>query len=215
MVSRCRVQVENEMMSERKNENFRLSLKFISLSPQTKLFRHEMQRTLISRTLLRPLVRHSSTATISFAPSGSTSASTKVPYGDPSLASSAYLPAHPSSPSGSGFDLTNSATNETPLDLTPKQRTLLERIIRVDQAGELGANYIYQGQLAVLSRRKDKDVVNLVQVSSFTIDLRSSHPELINLFSTCGTVRRSTLQRLIKSSVSMEFDQLSFIQFGR
>lgn len=59
----------------------------------------------------------------------------------------------------------DAATLETPTDLTPAQRTHLERIIRVDQAGELGANYIYMGQLAVLSRGKDQRVIDLVQVS--------------------------------------------------
>ena len=33
-----------------------------------------------------------------------------------------------------------------------KTRALLDRIIRVDHAGELGANRIYAGQLAVLGR---------------------------------------------------------------
>lgn len=42
---------------------------------------------------------------------------------------------------------------------------MLEEIIRVDQAGELGANYIYAGQLAVLSRTGDKRVADLIQVS--------------------------------------------------
>lgn len=60
----------------------------------------------------------------------------------------------------------DAATLETPTDLTPAQRTHLERIIRVDQAGELGANYIYMGQLAVLSRGKDQRVIDLVQVST-------------------------------------------------
>lgn len=132
---------------------------------------------MLSRTLLRSTVRpavryHSTTASAfipSFAPLGSTSAQTKIPYGDPSLASSAYLPSDPAFPSEhstpSTTGLANPATTETPVDLTPKQRQLLERIIRVDQAGELGANYIYMGQLAVLSRRKDKGVVDLVQVS--------------------------------------------------
>lgn len=37
--------------------------------------------------------------------------------------------------------------------LSKVQIGFLERVIRVDQAGELGANYIYAGQYAVLSRR--------------------------------------------------------------
>lgn len=36
--------------------------------------------------------------------------------------------------------------------LSPAQRAYLDRVIRVDQAGELGANYIYRGQIFVLSK---------------------------------------------------------------
>jgi len=53
-------------------------------------------------------------------------------------ASRAYL-AHQDAPS-------------TPTDLTEKQRETLARAIRVDQAGEVAANWIYKGQLAVLGR---------------------------------------------------------------
>lgn len=106
----------------------------------------------------RPLVRFSST-TSAFSPHGSTSAHTQIPYGSPSLASFSYLPS-PTSSSASP----DPATRTSPKDLTPKQRQVLERIVRVDQAGELGANYIYMGQLAVLSRGKDKRVADLVQV---------------------------------------------------
>ena len=131
----------------------------------------------MQRALYRPIIasarrvpaiaspRFSSTFVPSFAPTGSTSAQTQVPYGDPALASSAYLPAHPDHPVASSSAIASAATTETPADLTPKQRQVLERIIRVDQAGELGANYIYMGQLAVLSRGKDKKVADLVQVS--------------------------------------------------
>ncbi|CCK68853.1 putative monooxygenase CAT5 KNAG_0B04180 [Huiozyma naganishii CBS 8797] len=37
--------------------------------------------------------------------------------------------------------------------LSEAQRAYLDRALRVNQAGELGANYIYQGQIFVLSRR--------------------------------------------------------------
>lgn len=43
-----------------------------------------------------------------------------------------------------------------------KTRKLLSRIIRVDQAGELGADRIYAGQLAVLGRTP---VGPIIQVS--------------------------------------------------
>ncbi|QRV85844.1 ubiquinone biosynthesis monooxygenase COQ7 [Ceratobasidium sp. AG-Ba] len=44
------------------------------------------------------------------------------------------------------------ATHETPSDLTRPQREALEAALRVDQAGEVAANYIYMGQIAVLGR---------------------------------------------------------------
>jgi len=41
------------------------------------------------------------------------------------------------------------STTQTPEDLTESQRGELHRALRVDQAGEVAANYIYKGQLAV------------------------------------------------------------------
>lgn len=160
-----------------------------------------MQRTVLTaaRLVRSPVAstsRFSSTFVPAFAPTGSTSAATKVPYGDPSLASSAYLPTHPGS--ATTTELTDASTTETPSDLTPKQRTLLERIIRVDQAGELGANYIYMGQLAVLSRGKEKATADLVQVSRDRVSIADAGPSL-TLRSTCGTPRRSTSPRLTRS----------------
>lgn len=40
--------------------------------------------------------------------------------------------------------------------LTTAQKSMLDKIIRVDQAGELGANFIYAGQHAVFKRRSPK-----------------------------------------------------------
>jgi len=53
------------------------------------------------------------------------------------------------------------AIRTTPLDLTPSQRATLEGALRVDQAGEVAANYIYQGQIAILGH--DKQVGPLIQ----------------------------------------------------
>lgn len=39
-------------------------------------------------------------------------------------------------------------------NLTTEQRKILDSIIRVDHAGETGANYIYDGQIAVLGNTK-------------------------------------------------------------
>lgn len=45
--------------------------------------------------------------------------------------------------------------------LTPKTRALLDRILRVDHAGELGAVRIYEGQLAVLGRTKTAPLIEV------------------------------------------------------
>jgi ubiquinone biosynthesis monooxygenase Coq7 len=44
------------------------------------------------------------------------------------------------------------SVTETPNDLTQEQQKVLHASLRVDQAGELAADYIYRGQLAVLGR---------------------------------------------------------------
>ncbi|KIJ37725.1 hypothetical protein M422DRAFT_781614 [Sphaerobolus stellatus SS14] len=44
----------------------------------------------------------------------------------------------------------NPATSDTPPELTQEQRECLDRAVRVDQAGEVAANWIYKGQMAVL-----------------------------------------------------------------
>ncbi|KAJ2930063.1 hypothetical protein H1R20_g7035, partial [Candolleomyces eurysporus] len=53
------------------------------------------------------------------------------------------------------------AVTSTPNDITPHQRKLLEAALRVDQAGEIAANWIYHGQHAVLSG--DKRTGELIQ----------------------------------------------------
>ncbi|GBB90294.1 hypothetical protein RclHR1_01720015 [Rhizophagus clarus] len=47
------------------------------------------------------------------------------------------------------------------ISLTPKQRKLIDSMIRIDQAGEIGANYIYKGQIAILGN--DKKVGPIIQ----------------------------------------------------
>ena len=54
------------------------------------------------------------------------------------------------------------AVCSTPGDLTQAERIVLARALRVDQAGEIAANYIYKGQLTVLGG--DPRVANLIQV---------------------------------------------------
>ena len=71
-------------------------------------------------------------------------------------------------PSSAYFDSTRTSdpsVSSTPDDLSPSQRKLLEAALRVDQAGEVAANYIYEGQLAVL--RRDPATAALIQASLY------------------------------------------------
>lgn len=71
--------------------------------------------------------------------------------------------------STSSIDSTSSTDSAPvpPLKLSKEQRELLEEMIRVDQAGELGANWIYRGQYAVLG--SDKKVGPLLQVGPLSL----------------------------------------------
>src|SRR5438045_3113737 len=51
------------------------------------------------------------------------------------------------------------------IPLTSKQKQLIDSMIRIDQAGEIGANYIYKGQMAILGN--DKKVGPIIQVNLF------------------------------------------------
>ncbi|KAG8941775.1 hypothetical protein FRC04_004092 [Tulasnella sp. 424] len=58
------------------------------------------------------------------------------------------------------FEPASEGTSKTPENLTPRQRQVLSQALRVDQAGELAANTIYQGQHFVLGQdRKVGDVI--------------------------------------------------------
>jgi ubiquinone biosynthesis monooxygenase Coq7 len=72
-----------------------------------------------------------------------------------------------STPSSAYLDPTRSSdasTSSTPDDLSSSQRRVLEVSLRVDQAGEVAANYIYAGQFAVL--RRDPAAAALIQAST-------------------------------------------------
>ena len=60
----------------------------------------------------------------------------------------------------------NTSKGQTPADLTSDQKKLLDSAIRVDHAGEIAANWIYRGQLAVFKR--DPVLGPLVQVGNKT-----------------------------------------------
>lgn len=69
-------------------------------------------------------------------------------------------------PSAAYFDplkTTDPSVTQTPENLTEAQREELQSALRVDQAGEVAANYIYKGQLAVFQR--DPKYGPLIQVS--------------------------------------------------
>lgn len=53
----------------------------------------------------------------------------------------------------SNVNASTSTTAKVIKPLSAAQRAYLDRVIRVDQAGELGADYIYRGQIFVLSRK--------------------------------------------------------------
>jgi hypothetical protein len=58
------------------------------------------------------------------------------------------------------------ATTETPTDLTPEQRKIIERTLRVDLVGEGAANWIYQATKFVTDLKGDKETSKKVEVSS-------------------------------------------------
>ena len=60
------------------------------------------------------------------------------------------------------------ATSEKPI-LTPEEQQVIDRIVRVDQAGELGANWIYRGQKMGMSIRGDRKAVKQIDVCPHSI----------------------------------------------
>jgi len=75
-------------------------------------------------------------------------------------------------PSAAYFDpskATDPSIARTPENLTEAQREQLQSALRVDQAGEVAANYIYKGQLAVF--QKDPKYGPLIQVRLFRLTL--------------------------------------------
>lgn len=60
-------------------------------------------------------------------------------------------------------NLHDSATANSPEDISYDHRKIIERALRVDHAGEVAANWIYKGQLAILGN--DRKVGLIIQVS--------------------------------------------------
>ncbi|KAI9508853.1 COQ7 protein [Russula earlei] len=71
-----------------------------------------------------------------------------------SVPSSAYL---------APLECLDVSTSLTPDNLPPCQRKRLDAALRVDQAGEVAANSIYEGQLAVFRHRNDPATVALIK----------------------------------------------------
>ncbi|KAL4245599.1 5-demethoxyubiquinone hydroxylase, mitochondrial [Abortiporus biennis] len=100
------------------------------------------------------------------------------------LSSDAYTkPVNPNEP----------AISSTPQDVTPEQREALEAALRIDQAGEVAANYIYMGQMAILSRdRKTKELLQEMK------DQEQKHLDVMNKLQAQHDVRPTVLWEVAK-----------------
>lgn len=78
--------------------------------------------------------------------------------------------------------------------LSKAQKAFLDRLIRVDQAGELGANYIYNGQYTVLASRYP----HLRPILQHMWDQEVHHHNTFNRLQTQRRVRPSLLTPLWK-----------------
>jgi ubiquinone biosynthesis monooxygenase Coq7 len=58
---------------------------------------------------------------------------------------------------------TNTTEGEAYRDLTPSELESIRTMLRINQAGEIGANYIYMGQYQVF--KNDKNLKDLIHVS--------------------------------------------------
>ncbi|KAJ3519899.1 hypothetical protein NM688_g9236 [Phlebia brevispora] len=84
-------------------------------------------------------------------------------------------------------------TSGTPQDLTSEEKRVLDAALRVDQAGEVAANYIYMGQLAVLGR--DRVCGPLIQEMW---DQEKKHLSVMNKLQVQHNVRPTILTEVAK-----------------
>jgi ubiquinone biosynthesis monooxygenase Coq7 len=86
-------------------------------------------------------------------------------------------------------------------NLSKKQLEILQPMLRVDQAGELGANYIYKGQLEVLKNTPlkptiqhmwDQEKVHLEKMNEYLVATRTRPSVLYPLWQILGTVAGKT-----------------------
>jgi len=73
----------------------------------------------------------------------------------------------PSAKYFAGTRVDDESTMDTPEYLSPAQRETLTSAIRVDQAGEVAANWIYRGQMAILG--KDAVAGPVIQASNLLL----------------------------------------------
>ena len=71
------------------------------------------------------------------------------------------------------------STSSTPNDITKQQKDALDAALRVDQAGEVAANYIYKGQLAVLGRHRTAGP--LIQVNTTALCALNIYIDFVQL----------------------------------
>ncbi|KAI0317770.1 COQ7 protein [Amylostereum chailletii] len=88
---------------------------------------------------------------------------------------------------------TEAAVSTTPDDLSPSQRHALSAALRVDQAGEIAANCIYQGQLVILKR--DRASATLLQDMW---DQEKKHLAVMNKLQVQHRVRPTALWEVAK-----------------
>ncbi|KAH9001758.1 COQ7 protein [Lactarius akahatsu] len=91
----------------------------------------------------------------------------------------------------------DASTSSTPDDLSSSQRRALEAALRVDQAGEVAANYIYAGQFAVL--RRDPAAGALIQASTYGQSFtQKKHLTVMNKLQAQHQVRPTALWEVAK-----------------
>lgn len=72
------------------------------------------------------------------------------------------------------FDSTLDTSASSSPDLSEEHRACIDRAIRVDQAGEVAANWIYKGQMAVLGHHREAGpVIQVLSICSFPLTIDS------------------------------------------
>lgn len=96
-----------------------------------------------------------------------------------------------------------------------EEKAMLDRMLRVDHAGEYGANRIYAGQMAILGRTQTGPLIQVLNTSTVSLDTcmpnSPSHQMDVHFFHTiysiCGTRRKSIWKSSTRFWVSNGFDR--------